>query len=144
MMSLGPLAGLLGAALASLSAFKWMLAGFIIIMVIWVFVSSKNTRNALDSRALKDLIKSATQWNTRSIQDKNPIIGLMNANYAMAYLNVARSVGSDVEIEKTTGLSIDDLLKDIEKTQTEAIDKLTSSCPTLSMSNSTSGWFKKK
>lgn len=130
-MYLGPLAGLFGAALASLSTFKYMLVAFIVVIIIWAIVFNKKNKNALDERALKDLIKSASQWNVRSNQDSNSMISLMNANYAMAYLNVARSVGSDTDIERYTGAAVDELLKDIETSQSSAIQKLTMACPAM-------------
>ena len=131
MQNVGPIVGLLGAVVGSFASLKWMLAGFIIVMVGWVIMSQKNTKNALDARALKDLVKSSAQWKTRALQDTNPLIGLMNANYAMAYLNVARSIGSDADIEKNTGAAIDELLKDIEGTQSNAIQRLSMSCPNV-------------
>lgn len=146
-MYFGPLAGLFGAALASLSAFKWMLLAFIVVIIIWAFVYNKKNRNALDERALKDLIKSASQWNVRSNQDSNTMISLMNANYAMAYLNVARSVGSDVDIERYTGAAVDELLNDIEASQSAAIQKITLSCPALApagLAAAHTGWTSTK
>jgi len=145
-MNLGPIAGLLGAALASLSVFKWILAGFIGVMILWIFSTSRNTKNALDNRAIKDLIKSAAQWNTRATQDSNPIIALMNSNYAVAYLNVARSLGSDAEIERVTGISIDTFLQDLESTQAGALQKMTNGCPNVTPQGLAvvhSGWIAK-
>jgi hypothetical protein len=130
-MNFAPILGLVGAVLASLSAFKWMLAAFLLAMIGWGIWSSRSTKNALDQRALKDLIKSSAQWNLRSSQDSNPAIALMNANYAMAYLNVARSLGSDDEIEKNCGVNIDSFLKDIEKSQSSSLQKLSKSCPSI-------------
>ena len=130
-MNFAPILGLVGAALASLSAFKWMLAGFLVLMIGWGLYASKSTKNALDQRALKDLIKSSAQWNLRSSQDSNPAIALMNAYYAMAYLNVARSLGSDDEIEKNTGTNIDTFSKDIEKAQSASLQRLSKSCPSI-------------
>ena len=131
MQHVGPIVGLLGAVVGSISSLKWMLAGFVIVMIGWVFMTQKTSKNALDARALKDLVKSSAQWKTRALQDTNALIGLMNANYAMAYLNVARSIGSDADIEKNTGAAIDELLKDIEGTQSNAIQRLSMSCPSV-------------
>ena len=146
MQHVGPIVGLLGAVAGSLASFKWMLIGFVAIMIGWLYMSAKNTKNALDARALKDLIKSSAQWKTRALQDTNPLIGLMNSNYAMAYLNVARSIGSDADIEKNTGASIDELLKDVETTQSNAIQKLSSNCPTVTpngLAAAHTGWLQK-
>jgi len=128
-MNLTPFFGFFGALTASLSVFKWIFYGLIGIFILYLFSSARNKRNALDSRAIRDLIKSAAQWNSRSVQDTNPLIALMNANYAMAYMNVARSLGSDSDIERYTNVSIDELLKDLEATQRTAIQKLTMQCP---------------
>ena len=145
-MYLGPLAGLFGAALASMSALKWMLAAFIVAMALWAMASSKRSKNALDDRAIKDLVKSASQWTARSAQDSNALIALMNANYAMAYMNMARSVGSDTDIERVTGAAVDELLRDVESTQASAVQRLTVMCPSVApagLAAAHSGWLSK-
>lgn len=145
-MNLVPVMSLVGALLASLSIFKWILGAFVIVIVLWIFSQNKNKRNALESRALKDLVKSSAQWNARAQQDTNPLIGLMNSNYAMAYLNVARSVGSDADIEKSTGAAVDELLKEVESTQSRAMQKLTMACPAMTpqgLSAVHTGWLSK-
>jgi hypothetical protein len=145
-MNLGPLAGLLGAVLASFSILKWIMIGFIVILVLWILSTAKNAKNALDSRAIKDLIKSAAQWNSRASQDSNPLIALMNSNYAMAYLNVARSIGSDADIERYTNAAVDELLKDLEGTQSMSIQKITTSCPKVTphgLAAVHTGWLSK-
>ena len=145
-MNFGPLLGLAGALFASLSAFKWMLAAFVVVMIGWSIYSSRVSRNALDSRAIKDLIKSSAQWNLRSSQDSNAVVGLMNSNYAMAYLNVARSLGSDEEIEKTTNIKIDAFVNEIESFQSNAISRITGACPSLlgGLPLDATGWKKAK
>lgn len=142
-MNLAPLASLLGAALTSFAVIKWICVAFIGILVVWLIYGARTARNALDVRALKDLVKSAAQWNSRSLQDTNAMIGLMNANYAMAYLNVARSVGSDTDIERHTGASVDELLKEVESAQKKAIQRLASACPAMAPQGAThTGWLK--
>lgn len=120
--------------------------GLLIVVVLWMFSQNKNRRNALDTRALKDLVKSSAQWNARAQQDTNPLIGLMNSNYAMAYLNVARSLGSDTDIEKHTSAAVDELLKEVEGTQSRAMQKLTMACPAMTpqgLAAVHTGWLSK-
>lgn len=145
-MYIGPLAGLFGAALASMSALKWLLLAFICVIVLWLAGGIKGSRSGLQERSIKDLVKSASQWTTRSAQDSNPLIALMNANYAMAYLNVARSVGSDSEIERYTGAAVDELLRDVEATQSNAIQRVSVTCPAVApagLAAAHSGWMSK-
>ena len=144
-MNFGPLLGLAGALFASLSAFKWMLAAFVVVMIGWSIYSSRLSRNALDTRAIKDLIKSSAQWNLRSSQDSNAIVGLMNANYAMAYLNVARNLGSDDEIERTVNIKLDSFVNEVEASQSNALNRITGACPSLlsGLPIENTGWKKK-
>jgi F0F1-type ATP synthase membrane subunit b/b' len=145
-MYFGPLAGLFGAAMVSFTAFKWMILSFIILLGVWIWTTTRKNRNALTDRAIKDLIKSASQWATRSAQDANGLVSLMNANYAMAYLNVARSVGSDADIERVTGAAVDELMKDIESNQSNAIQKMALSCPSMApagLATAHTGWLSK-
>jgi hypothetical protein len=145
-MNLTPVIGLFGAILASLSIFKWILFGVILIIGLWIVSQNKTHRNALDTRALKDLVKSSAQWNARAQQDTNPLIGLMNSNYAMAYLNVARSLGSDSEIERHTSAAVDELIKEVEGTQSRAMQKLTMACPAMTpqgLAAVHTGWLSK-
>ena len=144
MQSIAPLAGIFGAVLSSFSVVKWILIGFIVILIGWGIMSQKKSKNSLDSRAIRDLVKSASQWKTRSIQDSNPLIALMNANYAMAYFNVARAVGSDVDVETYTSISIDEFNKDLENIQAAAIQKITGMCPSTAIKSVTNtGWSNK-
>lgn len=145
-MDVGPLASLLGAIIGSLSVFKYILVGLLVVGVLYMILGHKTSRNALEVRALKDLVKSSAQWATRSVQDTSPLVALMNANYAMAYLNVARSVGSDADIEKHTGAAVDELLNDVEATQTNAIQRLALACPAITpqgLSAVHTGWLSK-
>jgi len=130
-MNLYTFVGIFGALFSTLSVFKWILIGLGLLIILYAISARKNQKNALDNRAINDLIKSAAQWNSRSVQDTNPLIGLMNANYAMAYLNVARTVGSDSDIEKCTSISVDEFLKDLEATQSNAIHRISTQCPNV-------------
>ena len=130
-MNVSTIASVFGAMLSTFSVFKWIFISMIVLLVIYIVSINRNKKNALDSRAIKDLIKSANQWNARSLQDTNPLIAMMNANYAMAYFNVARSIGSDIDIEKETDESVDALISDLEKSQHSAMMRITGSCPNI-------------
>ena len=145
MMNFAPLIGIAGALFASFSAFKWMIAALVVVTIGYTIYNNKTSRNALDSRAIRDLIKSAAQWNLRSSQDSNAVVGLMNSNYAMAYLNMARSLGSDEEIEKNANIRLDTFIAEIETSQSNAMTRITGSCPSLlsGLPMEATGWKKK-
>lgn len=140
-MNIAPIAGLLGAAVATMSVFKWIVVGLVVVGVLWALSSSSAAKNALDSRAINNLVKSAAQWNARALQDTNPVIGLMNANYAVAYLNVARSLGSDSDVEKKGRVSVDQMSKELEATQSKFMHSLTDACPSIvPAGHAATGW----
>jgi hypothetical protein len=146
-MNLGPIAGLLGATLASLSVFKWILAGFLGLMLLWIFSNSKDTKQSIHSRTIKDLVRSASQWQVRANQDSNPVVALMNSNYAVAYLNVVRSMGTDKDIEKITGMPMESFIDGVEATQTNSLQKFAGVCPNvapkgLALASATGNWLK--
>jgi len=124
-----------------MNVFKWVMLGLIAIVALWALSSSSSAKNALDARAIHNLVKSAAQWNARALQDTNPMVGLMNANYAVAYFNVARSLGSDADVEKKAKISVDAFTRDLEATQSKFMHTLSEACPAVApIGHPATGW----
>jgi hypothetical protein len=121
------------------SVAKWALLAIAGVLVLWALSTSAGGARGNfgygaagpSARTIRDLMRSAAQWNSRAVQDSNSLIALMHANYAMAYLNVARAISSDAEIERLTGAQLDEFLNDLQGSQAHAIQRLTMSCPTV-------------
>ncbi len=78
---------------------------------------------------IKKLIRGCSRWAIASKQDKNPLIGMLHANYAAGYLWALKDVFSDTQIERVTGISnIIDLQNDIINIQDFAANNLIDSC----------------
>lgn len=137
---------MIATVIALFGSFKaYVLAGFGLLVLIFV-VSRTSRGTALQARALTDLVQSASQWSASSLQDSNVLLSLMHANYAMAYLNVARLLSSDSEIEATTSVRLDELLSEFKAAQSSAIGRLTSTCPAAmppGLSSVHTGWIVK-
>jgi hypothetical protein len=88
-------------------------------------VASKSN-DALSTRAL---IKEAAQWSTIAQQDSNPLLALMHATYGMAYLNVARRLHTDSEIEVASNLRVDEFSLTLQSNQQAAVQRLLTLCP---------------
>lgn len=141
-MNITPMLSIVGATLVSMSVFKWILLGFVGLLVLWIMSSSRTSRAALEAKAVKDLVKSASQWNARSLQDTNAIIAMMNANYAMAYLNMAKSIATEDEVDTYAGHHVKGLADDIEASQRSAFKRLVGTCPSLVPKGSEhTGWM---
>jgi hypothetical protein len=83
------------------------------------------------TRQLKRVMSQASKWHTTSRQDMDPVINLIHADYALAYANVARSLASEVALEKTSGIKIRDFVYQLESDQKKAVQNLVSQCPSL-------------
>lgn len=134
-MNLQPVVDLVTGFANGLSFIKWIIVGLVVLAVLWVISNFKgqsgSTKAALEARTLRDLVKSSAQWAARSMQDSAPVIAVMNSNYAMAYLNMARALATDGEIEGIVGVPMDALIRDVEAAQASAIQRLSNGCPTV-------------
>ena len=77
--------------------------------ILWFLSFVKNHDKTDTASVVKKLIQSSAQWNSSSLQDNSKILALMHANYAMAYMNAARSLATDSQIENWTHARLDEL-----------------------------------
>lgn len=64
-------------------------------------------------------------------QATNPLLALTNANYALAYLNIARDLALYEELSAATNIPIDELREDVEAEEQRARDRVLKLCPQL-------------
>lgn len=56
-----------------------------------------------DPATIHTLMRQASRWTVAAEQDENPLIGVLHANYGMAYITALRQVASDHEVLQVTG-----------------------------------------
>jgi hypothetical protein len=97
---------------------------FLIVFVLFMCAlmpSKKKTASKFARTKLKEILRSCLQLLEDSKQDSNSVIRLAHANYAQAYLNVARMLQNDEDIEETTGKEIEALQADLDEAQKDAM-----------------------
>lgn len=107
------------------------------IVLLFALLSSGNERagrtaatsKAANSLTTRALIKEAAQWSTIAQQDSNPLLALMHATYGTAYLNVARRLHTDSEIEAASNLRVEEFSATLLANQQAAVQKLLTLCP---------------
>ena len=89
------------------------------------------------------LLKSSAELAYGAQQVKNPILALTQANYARAYLNIAKAVAPEGELSQAAQMSIGDLSDDIEREEIAAKERVLQLCPQVADKTrlaKTTGW----
>jgi predicted solute-binding protein len=84
-----------------------------------------------DARTIRILARQALRWSTAAIQDREPVVAVLHANYASSYAQALRQIASDREIQKVTGLDAQVLEMRIARVQDRATEALFKRCPKL-------------
>ena len=97
---------------------------------IWTFDTGRTYPRYI-LRRIRSLIRDAVHWNTTSAQDANPLLALMHSTYAIAYLNTARHMVSDSDIERVMGVQPRELMFELQGHNDALVQKLVAACPSL-------------
>ena len=91
--------------------------------------SEINEQPKLNYKGINSLLRQAARWSVASNSDINPIISNMHGNYGAAYLFALRSVATDNDILRATGIDIRSVENEIIKIQDKAMTGLARACP---------------
>jgi hypothetical protein len=89
--------------------------------------SERRGGTALTPKASRDvsrILKEAARWSAVSDQDSNALLQLVHATYAVAYVNAARALAQDEELERAAKLKVDELHAQVTGQQQAVIQKL--------------------
>jgi CII-binding regulator of phage lambda lysogenization HflD len=116
--------GILGGEQTQMQKISLYVAIFLFVFVLFMCAmmpSKKKTASKFSRTKLKEILRSCLQLLEDSKQDSNSVIRLAHANYAQAYLNVARMLQTDEDIVETTGKEIEALQADLDEAQKDAM-----------------------
>jgi hypothetical protein len=94
--------------------------------------SGRGARSSTDAQqdlATRALIREAAQWSTIAQQDSNPMLAVIHASFGQAYLNVARRLHTDAEIEAVGSVKVEEFSATLHANQQQAVQKLLAMCP---------------
>ena len=84
-----------------------------------------------DPATIRTLMRHAARWAIAAAQDREPVIRVLHANYAVGYMLALREVASDVEVFELTGYNPYDLFVQLLEVQDEAMQIAMERCPNL-------------
>ena len=75
------------------------------------------------------LVRQASRWSTASLQDENPLIAVLHANYGAGYLWALKDIATSEEIENVTSINTLKFEREITSIQDKATKKAIKICP---------------
>lgn len=90
-------------------------------------------------RRIRSLVRDAMHWNTTAMQDTNPLLALTHATYALAYLNTARHMVSDTDIERVMSIQPRELMFELQQHHDALLQRIVQACPALKPATGTFG-----
>ena len=103
---------------------------FLTLLSKWTFDADK-TYPRYVLRSIRSLLRDAVHWNATSMQDGNPLLALIHSTYAIAYLNTARHMVSDKDIERVMGIQPRELMFELQQHNDSLVKKVVTQCPAL-------------
>lgn len=106
-----------------------VLAALLLLSIVSRLLDTIGTGDAKGHGHAKEFVKQSLHWSALCRQDTNPIFALQHINYAVAYLNAAKTLVSDASLEQTCGRDVHTLQSELRKMQQRAIGSLSKTCP---------------
>lgn len=105
----------------------WLLIGLLALLAFRAWSGSGNVR----AQNVLALTRQVYRWHAAAIQDANPMIAVLHANYAAGYIGALRSIATEAQFSEITGLSLPKLESEVTRAQDKALLALLDACPTL-------------
>ena len=109
-----------------------ILIGFISMYIINQIINKcwiSNDTKSFHIELIKKLVRQTARWSTAAIQDDNPIIAVLHANYSTGYLWALKDIATDQEIYDSTGLDIIKFKQKIIDIQDKSTRRVSKACP---------------
>jgi len=100
---------------------------FIVAIFILVLVMQNKSRGMKQS--IEKLVRQSARYATAAQQDKSPVIAVLHANYAAAYLYALKDIATESQIHNATGINVKKFKEHVLNVQDMVTKKTTESCP---------------
>lgn len=73
------------------------------IAVLFMFLQNKSRGM---NKSIEKLVRQSARYATAAQQDKSPVVALLHANYAAAYLYALKDIATETQIHNATGIDV--------------------------------------
>lgn len=101
---------------------------YLIIAIFILIVMMQNKSRGLKG-SIEKLVRQSARYATAAQQDKSPVIAVLHANYAAAYLHALKDIASESQIHNATGINVKKFKEHVINVQDMITKKTTEECP---------------
>ena len=97
-----------------------------VIFVLYLMMQNK-TRGM--NKAIEKLVRQSARYAVAAQQDESPVIAILHANYAAAYLYALKEFATDSQIHNATGIDVRKFKEHVTNVQDMVTKKTSEKCP---------------
>jgi hypothetical protein len=102
---------------------------FYFVVAIFILIVMMQNRTRGITHSIDKLVRQSARYATAAQQDKSPMIAVLHANYAAAYLYALKDIATNSQIHNATGIDVKKFTEHIVNVQDFVTKKTTESCP---------------
>jgi hypothetical protein len=89
-------------------------------------------RPITEERTLAEMyLREASRWGTIASEEKNPLIAVLHANFALCCAGVATALSDKQRLSRAFDIDVDAMVSDITEVQNTALRALGQACPSV-------------
>lgn len=101
---------------------------YLIAAIFVLFLVMQNKTRGVN-KSIEKLVRQSARYATAAQQDASPVIAVLHANYAAAYLYALKDIATDSQIHNATGIDVKKFKEHITNVQDMVTRKTSEKCP---------------
>ena len=78
---------------------------YLIAAIFVLFLMMQNKSRGIN-KSIEKLVRQSARYATAAQQDKSPVVAILHANYAAAYLYALKDIATETQIHNATGIDV--------------------------------------
>lgn len=102
---------------------------FYLVVAIFTLIVIVQNKSRGITHSVDKLVRQSARYATAAQQDTSPMIAVLHANYAAAYLYALKDIATNAQIHNATGIDVKKFTEHIINVQDMVTKKTTENCP---------------
>jgi hypothetical protein len=101
---------------------------YLIAAIFVLFLMMQNKTRGMN-KSIEKLVRQSARYATAAQQDASPVIAVLHANYAAAYLYALKDIATESQIHNATGIDVKKFKERVTNVQDMVTRKTSEKCP---------------